>query len=121
LRYVWRSLILNRYTIVDLAELSRLCGFAEVARFQGAHRHWVEQALTGNALARDDRWSQAIAIGGKSFVDDVQAALGIEAKHRQVGGAEGTFTLREPERDYEAISGGESGLLRQDNTLPWKQ
>ncbi len=110
----------ERYTIIDLAELSRLCGFAEVARFQEAHRQWVAHALTGNALARDDRWSQAIAVGGKSFVDDVQVALGIVAKHREVGGTDGTYTLREPARDYEVISGVESELPKQDNTRPWK-
>jgi putative transposase len=111
----------QRYAIIDLVELSRLCGFADIAHFQEMHRQWAEHALAHNTSSRDDRWSQAIAVGGKAFVDNVQAGLGIKAKHRKISGAEGTYTLREPESDYEAISSAESGLLRQNNTLPWKQ
>jgi len=83
----------ERLTSIDLAELSALCGFAEVAHFQRAHRQWVANARTHNAVAGDDRWLQAIAVGGRAFVDKVQVALGIKAKHREVGGADGHSTL----------------------------
>jgi hypothetical protein len=33
-------------SIIDLRELSSLCGFGEVAKFQQAHRRWVDDALT---------------------------------------------------------------------------
>lgn len=35
----------QRYAIIDLAELSSLCGFKDVERFQEAHRQWVADAL----------------------------------------------------------------------------
>lgn len=60
-----------------------------------------------------DRWSQAIAVGGRAFVDKIQVALGFKVKHREVSGADGTYTLREPRCGYGIISRGESGPLRQ--------
>jgi len=35
----------KRYGIIDLRQLSALCGFSEVADFQRAHRDWVDEAL----------------------------------------------------------------------------
>ena len=36
----------ERYTIVDLLKLGKLCGFREVADFQQARRQWVSEALS---------------------------------------------------------------------------
>ena len=47
----------KRYAIVDLRALSELCGFGELADFQGAQRQWIEAALEGAPAVRDDRWS----------------------------------------------------------------
>jgi putative transposase len=33
----------ERYAIIDLRGLMALCGFAEVADFQLAHRQWIEE------------------------------------------------------------------------------
>ena len=35
----------KRYGIIDVRQLSALCGFSEVAAFQQAHRDWVEDTL----------------------------------------------------------------------------
>ena len=74
----------------------------------------------GNDLARDDRWSPAIAVGGKSRLSTMCRSRW-ESWRRIGRSAERTGHIaREPARDYEAISDRESGLPRQDNTLPWK-
>ena len=55
-------------TAPDLRELSSLCGFSEVAEFQQAHRRWVADSVARERMARDARWSEAIAVGNLSFV-----------------------------------------------------
>ena len=54
----------KRYGIINLWELSSLCGFSEVAEFQQVHRRWVDDALTRERMTREGRWSEAIAVGG---------------------------------------------------------
>jgi hypothetical protein len=74
----------KRYGIIDMRELGALCGFAEVADFQRAHSQWVEEALTRELVVRDDRWSEAIAVGSLGFVESVKSELGNKALHRGV-------------------------------------
>jgi hypothetical protein len=48
----------KRYGIVDVRQLSALCGFTEVADFQRAHRDWVDEALKREMVVRERRWSE---------------------------------------------------------------
>ncbi len=80
------------YAIIDLRALSELCGFGELADFQRAQRHWIEEALEGAPAVRDDRWSEAIAVGSLAFVETVKNDLGVKARHRDVIEADRRYT-----------------------------
>jgi len=43
----------TRYAILNVAAVSELCGFNDIASFQVAHRQWVEEALLESADARE--------------------------------------------------------------------
>ena len=86
------------YTVIDLVVLSGVCGFAQVGRFQEAHRQWVAEALARGATARDARWSEALAVGSRGFVEHVKVEFGITARHREAVETRGTYALREPQR-----------------------
>jgi len=109
----------ERYTLIELAGLSALCGFTEVGDFQRAHRQWVAEALTREAEKRDERWSEAIAVGSEAFVERVKRELGMKAQHRDIDEADGAHVLREPRRAYTGVFGIESDALRPKITLPW--
>jgi hypothetical protein len=98
----------KRYGIIDLRQSGALCGFTEVANFQRAHRHWVEEAL-GREMARDGRWSEAIAVGSLSFVEKVKNELGFKAAHREAIEIGGTYALREKREAYGLNFAGERG------------
>jgi putative transposase len=59
----------RRYAIIDLHSLSELSGISDVRDFQRAHRQWVEQGLENGLASRDDRWSEAIEVGSRSFIE----------------------------------------------------
>ena len=73
----------KRYAIIDLREFTTLCGFADSGDFQSAHRQWVEQTLERGRTVREDRWSEAIAVGSLAFVESVKSELS-GANHVQV-------------------------------------
>jgi putative transposase len=89
-----------------------LCGFTDLGDFQGAHRRWVEQALLDGRAVRDDRWSESIAIGSFSFVENVRNELGSKAIHRAVEQANGAYALREGSEAYNCDFGRKSEPLR---------
>lgn len=107
----------ERYSLIDMAELSALCGFASVEEFQRTHRQWVAQALSGEMLKRDERWSEAIAVGSQAYVERVKRLLEITARHREVDEANGTYALREPLGAYTDGFDTENSALTPDNTV----
>jgi hypothetical protein len=46
-------------------------------------------------MGRDDRWSEAIAIGSLSFVENVKSDLGSKATHRAFEQKDGAYAFRE--------------------------
>ena len=111
----------KRYGIVDLRELSSLCGFSEVTEFQQAHRQWVNDSLTHARLAREGRWSEAIAVGNLNFVEKVKGELGSKAAHRDVRQLEHTMLLREDGEAYGPNFGGKTEPLSLENTRFWNE
>jgi hypothetical protein len=80
--------------IINVPELSRLCGFAQIAQLQQAQRQWVAEGLR-QTPARDDRWSEELAVVSSGFVAKIKKELGARAMRRQARQTDGTFTLRE--------------------------
>ncbi|MGP1609765.1 MAG: hypothetical protein ACTS5G_03580, partial [Burkholderiales bacterium] len=109
----------RRYALIDLDDLSASCGFASVGAFQQAHRQWVEEALVHNERRRDERWSEAIAVGSYAFAEKIKHELALKAKHRDIDidAVDGTCALREPANAYTAIFGGENSVLRAGNVI----
>jgi hypothetical protein len=63
--------------------ISELSGFADGRDFQRAHRQWIEQGLETGLVVRDDRWSEAIAVGGLECVEKIKTELATKALHRE--------------------------------------
>lgn len=112
----------QRCRIVDLAQLARQCGFDDIGRFQRAHREWVAAELALDRSRRDARWSEAIAVGSHTFVEEIKRALALRAKYRSIeeADAEGTCALREPASAYTGSFAVENGRLRAKNGISWR-
>lgn len=111
----------RRYAVIDLERLATLCGFMDLRDFQRAHRQWVEQALENGCAPRDDRWSEAIAVGSLVFVESVKSELGGRAMHRGVEQQDGAYALRERNEAYNGDFSGKSEPLRLENTVFWNE
>lgn len=112
----------QRYAIINLKRLSSLCGFAEVAAFQQAHREWIEEALAhGQGMSRDECWSASVAVGSLAFVDGVRSQLGLKALHREPASVGDGYALREPVRPYAPHFDTETEPLSPENTVFWDQ
>jgi len=111
----------KRYAIIDLQSLSELSGFAGLKDFQRTHRQWVEQGLENGLAVRDDRWTESIAVGSRSFIEKVKNELGFKAAHRDVVESDGSYVLREPTEAYALKFAGENEALRSQNTFFWNE
>ncbi len=75
--------------------------------------------MTREAGKRDERRSEAVAVGSQAFVEGVKRELGMKAQHRDIDEADGAYALREPRSAYTTDFGIESDALRPKNTVPW--
>src|SRR5262249_23052095 len=106
----------ERYGIINVPELSRLCGFAQIAQLQQAQRQWIAEGLR-QTPARDDRWSEGLAVVSSGFVAKIKKELG--ARGRQVRQTDRTFTVREQEEAYSDVFSTENDALSLDNRRFW--
>jgi len=109
----------QRYRIIDLTGITRLCGEDDVPTFQQRYRQWVEEELKYSRLERDASWSNSIAVGSSAFVEKIQAELGTKAKDRTVTDTTDKSVLRESRATYTAHFYPEMGMLRGKNRVRW--
>ena len=112
----------ERYALLDLQqELTALCGFEKVGDFQKAHRDWVDEAIKAEMMARESRWSEAVAVGSLSFVNTVKSELGFKAAHREVIEQGETYVLREESETYRSNFAGKNEMLSSENARFWNE
>ena len=107
----------KRYGIIDLRDLSSLCGFNRLTDFQQAHREWVKEALGRNTAVREGNCSEAIAVGSLSFVHIVLGSRIQSGASRVVTELEGSYTLREEGEAYGPNFGGETEARSQKKAV----
>lgn len=95
-----------------------MCGFTDVAEFPRAHREWVEHALNNGQAPRDDRWSEAIAVGSLPFVEKIKSDLGFRVTHREASQASRGYHMRERAEAYAGEFTSENVALTLENTIP---
>ncbi len=64
---------------------------------------------------REDKWSEAVAVGDAGFIERLQQQMNMQAAARKVREAGDAYVLREPETAYHARFGAEKGCLSMDN------
>jgi putative transposase len=88
-----------RYRIIDREALCGLLGTAD-EELAGLQNEWIESALANGRTEREPQWSEAVAVGRRSFVERVHDELGTRALQRHVESIDGASVLREPSAAY---------------------
>jgi putative transposase len=70
-------------------------GFTKLQEFQSVHKRWVEASLRVNESKRESHWTESLAVGSKSFIEELKMRLGFKAKGRSITGSNGEYRLRE--------------------------
>ena len=104
----------QRYRVVDTQVLAELLGFCEMKQMQRARACWIDEALRCDSAQREAFWSESLAVGSQSFVDNVRSKLGIGARYRSVYEARDVHFLREPTAAYCVDLGSKIDVLSDE-------
>jgi hypothetical protein len=81
------------------------------------HREWVEDALQAKVAQRQDYWTGNLAVGSSDYVCEIQDAMGIKARKRQIACDELGYAIHEPLGAYNTVFDTENGSLSYQNTV----
>ena len=109
----------KRYRLVDRAELMELLEIEESRELSVLHRRWVEDGLSTSVKERQRQWSESIAVGSPTFLEEVKARLGSRASGRSIAKGEEGHQLKEPQGSYDGHFPPEMVPLSHENSLFW--
>ena len=93
-----------------------MLGFENYDDLKEAHSKWVESQIQTDNSGKENKWTQSIAVGSKTFVETMKEALGFRAKGRKIICVDDTFELREVIAPYGKATDQDSG-----NSYLWNQ
>lgn len=102
----------KRYRIIDRISLASLLGLKDVKHLHIYHQAWIDDALSTNTGQRQKMWSEGVAVGSQSFVENVTEQLGIKARGRFVHHSANLYEVKEQACAYKACFGIKNSLLR---------
>jgi putative transposase len=104
----------ERYGLIDFKSLMQRLPIESKDELKQAHYKWIEEELKKSQLVRQSKWTQSIAVGEKSFVEQIKKRLGIRSKGRKILEDEGGYQLGDRQTDY-----GEKGQFNSENSFYW--
>jgi hypothetical protein len=93
-----------------------LLGFDNYYDLKDAHYRWVDSEMQNDSRNKENKWTQSIAVGSKTFIEKMKKAFGYKAKGRKIISADDTFELREAVAPF-----GNANDLDSGNPYFWNQ
>jgi putative transposase len=106
----------KRKGIIDFDRLMGLLGFENYDDLKDAHSRWVASEMQTANRDKDNKWTQSIGVGSKTFIEKIKKTLGYRATGRKIISADDTFELRESIAPF-----GNADNLDSGNTFLWNQ
>lgn len=106
----------QRYAIINYCRLSELLGLGSEILLKQAHSEWIETALKAGNHKRERKWSNAVAIGSESYIENIKKNLGVRAIHRETNASDNGFELREDKFPYNVDFDTKNDGLSLDNS-----
>lgn len=96
----------QRYRIVDRERLLYLTAIANMKEFTGFYAASIAERLSLDMQKREDFWTEAVAVGGRGFVDAAERSISyrqsMDAYEIDVPGEERAWAIREGASTYNA-------------------
>ena len=109
----------RKNVLIDYERLQGLLGVGSYDQLRSSHKGRIEEYLGDGVKKRQDEWTGSIAVGSKSFIENVKARLGFRAIGRDVIEGDKGYQLRESPADYKSLFEAEKDDIGIENTYFW--
>jgi len=107
----------ERYSLINHTKLMGLLGIQDHITLTEHHSKWVEDAIKQDSRQRESKWTESIAVGSKTFVEETKKQLQSRAKGRKIEGQEEVYELREVSDSY--VFDAKNSTLSPENGYFW--
>ncbi len=107
----------ERYNLINHTKLMGLLGIQDHTTLAGYHSKWVDDALKQDSHQRESKWTESIAVGSRTFVEETKKQLQSRAKGRNIEGQEEVYELREVNDSY--VFDAKNSTLSSENGYFW--
>jgi REP element-mobilizing transposase RayT len=107
----------QRYALINRTKLMALLGIYDDTALSEHHRQWISDALEKDSRQRESRWTESVAVGSKTFIEQTKEQLGFRTKGRKIEENDEVYTLRETGRGYDCA--GKNSTLSPENGYFW--
>lgn len=92
----------SRYLLIDKLKLMDLLHIDSSDELTEIYEGWVDKSLSPMNLRRENIWTQSIAVGDKSFVEEIERRLGNKVKYRKIEKVDNQrgYVLKEERKIY---------------------
>jgi hypothetical protein len=80
----WIKKWLEQKDIIDFDRLMSLLGFDNYDELKDARSRWLDSEMQNDSRGNENKWTQNIAVGSKTFIVAMKEALGCRAKGRKI-------------------------------------
>jgi hypothetical protein len=106
--------------VIDMPELRNLCGFSDPVQFAEQHRLWVHEAINTGKNQRESCWTESIAVGSASFIEETKNRLGVKLIGRRIEEQQDErYVLKEESSPYNASFDPQKWCLSSENSYFW--
>jgi putative transposase len=109
----------RKKVLIDYEKLQSYVVAVSYEQLKRNHRGWVEDCLGNGEKPRHEKWTRSIAVGGKSFVNNVKTLLGVRARGKEVIEGDEGYQLREGSEVYDAHFEPENRNIGLENSYFW--
>jgi putative transposase len=109
----------ERYSLINHTKLMDLLNIHDHNSLAEHHRQWIDEELKNDSNQRASKWSESIAVGSKTFIEQTKEQLQSRAKGRKIEEHEEAYELREDGDSYDFI--GKNSTLSPENGYFWDE
>jgi REP-associated tyrosine transposase len=72
---------------------------------------WVDDALKGNKIYKEEKWTKSLAVGGLEFNEGIVESLGMKGQKREIKLVDDACVVKEPSAAYSSLFDTENTSL----------
>jgi putative transposase len=107
----------HRYRIIDSERLKIALGIDNSETLGVFLKRWVGEVLVNEKRLRDEMWTEGIAVGSRTFVENIKAKLSNRVIGRKIVQTGGQSVLREPRAAYKVVFGLEKDVISSEKSV----